>query len=79
MSAPTLPICTACGSAEVRSDAYAEWDAENQCWSLVTTFDNTDCENCGGECRVEWVGLDSPKAIMAREADEARAEAEAAT
>jgi len=64
---PTMPICTACGSADVRADAYAEWDAAAQAWSLVTTFDNTDCENCGGQCGVEWVALDSPEAIKAAE------------
>jgi hypothetical protein len=67
-----LPICTECGSADVRADAYAEWDAENQCWSLVTTFDNTDCENCGGECSIEWVNLDSEKGRKAVEMAEAK-------
>lgn len=56
---PQVPICTECGSADIRSDAYARWSVERQEWELVTTFDNTDCENCGGECSIEWVDTDS--------------------
>jgi hypothetical protein len=69
-----LFICTACGSADVRCDAYAEWDHDSQQWSLTTTFDNTDCENCGGECHVEWVALDSEKARNGLAMQEAAAE-----
>jgi len=43
-------VCTECGSDDVRCDAYAIWSVPNQQWELLTTFDNTDCENCGGEC-----------------------------
>jgi hypothetical protein len=48
------PYCTTCGGTDVRSDAYAAWNVERQEWELVTTFDNTDCETCGGECTIEW-------------------------
>lgn len=44
--------CSECGSVEVRADAYAEWNPEEQEWELITTFDNTDCEDCGGECSI---------------------------
>jgi hypothetical protein len=45
-------VCAACGSDDVRRDAYAVWSVPNQAWELLTTFDNTDCEKCGGECSV---------------------------
>lgn len=44
------PVCTRCGSDDVRRDAYAIWSIPNQEWELLATFDNTDCEQCGGEC-----------------------------
>jgi hypothetical protein len=71
--AKQLPVCSACDSSDVRADAYAEWDADAQDWSLVCTFDNTDCEHCGGECSVQWVNVDSPQARRA----EAMADADA--
>lgn len=49
-----VPCCSECGSTEVRSDAYAEWDIVSQQWVLLTEFDNTDCEKCGGECSISW-------------------------
>lgn len=52
------PVCTVCGSDDIRRDAYAEWSVEKQEWILVTVFDNTDCEKCGGECSIDWVPLD---------------------
>lgn len=46
-------VCTTCGSDDVRRDAYAIWSVPEQKWELLTTFDNTDCENCGGECSLK--------------------------
>jgi len=42
--------CTQCDGQNIRADASAEWNPELQMWELVTVFDNTDCEDCGGEC-----------------------------
>lgn len=47
---PKILYCMDCGSTDVRCDAYAAWSVDRQEWELVTTFDNTDCETCGGEC-----------------------------
>lgn len=55
MSQNTKPVCSRCGSADVRADAYASWSDEKQEWELVSTFDNSDCQDCGGECSLEWV------------------------
>lgn len=49
------PICSVCGSEEVRRDAYAAWDVEKQEWVLLTVFDTVDCEQCGGACSVVYV------------------------
>jgi hypothetical protein len=47
-------VCGTCGSADVRADAYAYWDAEKQEWELSTTFDSgAVCEVCEGECKIE--------------------------
>ncbi len=42
-------ICGACGSTEIRADAYAEWDAETQDWVLRSIFDHKVCETCESE------------------------------
>jgi hypothetical protein len=42
-------VCSECGSDNVSCDATAEWDVETQAWVLRGTFQNTDCDDCGGE------------------------------
>lgn len=46
---PVTIHCTTCDSEDIRRDAYAAWNVENQEWEIVTLFDNADCETCGGE------------------------------
>lgn len=57
MSSPkTKPVCAECGSDEVSADAYARWCVETQQWEVSQTFDKgAVCENCSGECSLEWV------------------------
>jgi hypothetical protein len=38
--------CNACGSDNIKKDAYAEWDVEQQEWVLCTVFDDTVCDDC---------------------------------
>ena len=45
-------VCHACGSDEVKFDAWAEWDEVDQKYELSQTFDEAFCENCAGETRV---------------------------
>lgn len=52
------PVCTQCGSDDVLADAYAWWDVDKQEWALSNTFDNSYCEDCEGECSLEWVPAD---------------------
>lgn len=40
-------VCAACGSTNVRRDAWAEWDEVKQDWVLGTVFDDGLCEDCG--------------------------------
>ncbi len=58
-STRTMPVCKQCGSAHVLFDSYAAWDENDQCYVHVSEHDHTVCENCGGECAVEWVHPDS--------------------
>lgn len=54
------PVCSECGSDDVRADAYAAWNTEVQDWELTQTFDKGSvCESCGGGCSFEWVELPS--------------------
>jgi len=47
-----IMVCETCGSEDVRLDAWAAWDTENQRWELAQTFDYAHCENCEGECTI---------------------------
>lgn len=50
------PVCSHCGSDDVRADGYAAWNVETQEWELVATFDKGSvCEACEGECSLDWV------------------------
>lgn len=60
MSQKTKPICTHCGSPDIICDAYAEWDSETQSWVLASTYDDTHCRDCDGECSTEWITADQP-------------------
>lgn len=57
MSKPITIVCGACGSTNVRRDAWAEWSDENQEWILGTVFDAGHCEDCEGDSRLEEVPL----------------------
>lgn len=45
-------VCSRCGSEDVTRDAVARWSVEAQEWRLCGVYDNTDCQECGGECDV---------------------------
>jgi hypothetical protein len=54
---PIQIICGNCGSANVRRDAYADYDTEAQEWVLGAVFDEGHCEICEGESRLEELPL----------------------
>lgn len=61
-----IPVCTVCGSSDVTMDGLLSWNTTTQEWEVCGTFDNTDCNNCGGECHIEFKTVDS---YMARFVD----------
>lgn len=44
--------CKECGSTDVRRDAWAIWDTENQEWGLGEVFDQGFCSKCEGEAKL---------------------------
>ncbi len=40
-------ICAGCGSPDVLTDAYGEWDAKAGVWVLHSIYDEKTCETCG--------------------------------
>jgi hypothetical protein len=55
----TKPVCTECGSDNVNFDAWASWNPETQKYELQQTFDDSYCNACDGECKVDWVPADT--------------------
>jgi hypothetical protein len=51
-------VCGHCGSADVRRDAWAEWDVDKQDWVGGEVFDDGHCATCEGESRLEEMPLD---------------------
>lgn len=58
MSEKIQIVCGTCGSADVRRDAWAEWDTDKQDWVGGAVFDAGHCEVCEGETSLEEVPLD---------------------
>ena len=51
-------VCGTCGSTDVLSDAYAQWNTETQAWELSSLFDKgAVCNVCDGETRIKEVSL----------------------
>ncbi|MDU8914197.1 DUF3768 domain-containing protein [Aestuariicoccus sp. MJ-SS9] len=59
------PACGACGSREIRRDAWAEWNMASREWELQNIFDDFCCDACGliglpdwkldEEFRTQWI------------------------
>lgn len=43
-------LCSECGSPDVLTDAYGEWDAKAGVWVLHSIYDEKTCEKCGSSC-----------------------------
>jgi len=52
-----IPVCKYCGSSNVTCDSISEWDVEKQQWVQSALLDTTDCEDCGGQTKVEFKQL----------------------
>jgi hypothetical protein len=48
-------ICKTCKGDNVRLDAFAVWDTENQCWELGSIFEQAHCDDCERETTLEEV------------------------
>ena len=48
------PVCGACGSREIRRDAWAEWNMATREWELQNIFDAFCCDGCGLAGLPEW-------------------------
>lgn len=44
--------CKYCGSENVSIDAAARWNVDTQAWELAALFDNSDCDDCGGQTTI---------------------------
>lgn len=55
MTNPISIICAACGSHNVKRDAWAEWNEETQAWELGTVFDAGHCDDCDGAATLKEV------------------------
>ena len=50
-------VCENCGSDLVTLDAWAEWDVDEQEWTLGATYEHTFCHKCEAETHLVQVEL----------------------
>lgn len=50
-------VCSDCGSSDVRREAWAEWDVEDQEWVLGQVFDQGFCGACVGDASLQEIEL----------------------
>ncbi|HZF94393.1 MAG TPA: hypothetical protein VEZ20_05910 [Allosphingosinicella sp.] len=60
--APSAPkpidyVCSMCGGNIVTRDAWAEWDAAAQDWTLGAAFDQAFCHDCEAETNLIEIDL----------------------
>jgi hypothetical protein len=48
------PVCGACGSREIRRDAWAAWSMAMRDWELQNIFDDYCCDTCGLAGLPDW-------------------------
>ena len=49
------PSCNKCGSSDVRTEAFAEWNNVTQNWKIQELLDgNQVCAECGQDCEIKW-------------------------
>ncbi len=55
MAKAQKPVCSECGSDNVTRDGILDWNVNAQEWQYHAPLDNTDCNECGGECNLKWI------------------------
>ena len=54
---PVDYVCETCGGKTVTRDAWAEWDAAAQEWTLGAAYDYAFCHDCANETHLVEVDL----------------------
>jgi hypothetical protein len=58
---PVDYICNICGGNKVTRDAWAEWDAAAQDWTLGAVYDYAFCHDCEAETKLAEIDLETPE------------------
>ena len=61
--APVRHVCGVCGGHDVRRDAWARWNAEDQAWDVDAVHDHARCEDCDADVHLVEVPLPTPARI----------------
>jgi len=52
------PVCNACQSDDVVSQAIVQWSNEAQDWQIADTFGQPAyCNQCRGACTIAWMPI----------------------
>jgi hypothetical protein len=51
----TQAVCAGCKQSKVLRDAFAVWSPDNRDWVLLAVLDSFQCQECDGDCNVEFV------------------------
>ena len=56
-------VCVECGSDDVDSEAWATWDVDEQKWVVKNTEDETFCQKCESERRLDMKDVATGKIV----------------
>jgi len=60
-----IPVCSHCGSDEIKFDAWAEWNPESQKFELAQAFQyKAHCDECDGQTSVDWIEYEPEEATI---------------
>ena len=52
------PVCAACRSDDIVTQAVVQWSNEAQDWQIADTFGQpAHCNTCRGACSISWVPI----------------------
>jgi hypothetical protein len=49
------PVCNHCGSSDLMTECYVDWNIKDQAWEIVDLTKNVVCNKCGRDCDPKWV------------------------
>jgi hypothetical protein len=47
-----LKVCSYCGSEDVKVDAFASWNKDENKWELESVYEKGICDDCDGEATI---------------------------